>query len=52
MPREIFRKINIKHNDEIGRLSDSLDYMAAEINSLNEYQKNLLPTYPMISVHR
>lgn len=52
MPKVIFRKINIKHNDEIGRLSDSLDYMAAEINSLNEYQKNLLPTYPMISVHR
>lgn len=42
MPREIFRKINIKHNDEIGRLSDSLDYMAAEINSLNEYQKKFI----------
>lgn len=35
-------KINIKHNDEIGRLSDSLDYMAAEINSLNEYQKKFI----------
>lgn len=35
-------KINIKHNDEIGRLSDSLDYMAQEINSLNEYQRKFI----------
>ena len=35
-------KINIKRNDEIGMLSDSLDYMATEINSLNEYQKKFI----------
>lgn len=35
-------KINIKHSDEIGKLSESLDYMAGEINSLNEYQKKFI----------
>lgn len=35
-------KINIKHNDEIGKLSDSLDYMATEINNLNEYQRKFI----------
>lgn len=35
-------KINIKHSDEIGKLSESLDYMATEINNLNEYQKKFI----------
>lgn len=35
-------KINLKYNNEIGRLSDSLDYMATEINNLNEYQKKFI----------
>ncbi len=35
-------KINLHRNDEIGRLSDSLDYMASEINNLNEYQKKFI----------
>ena len=35
-------KINIHTNDEIGRLSDSLDYMATELQSLNEYQKKFI----------
>lgn len=36
------KKINIKHSDEIGKLSESLDYMATEINNLNEYQKKFI----------
>ncbi len=32
----------LKRNDEIGRLSDSLDYMALELDNLNEYQKKFI----------
>ncbi len=35
-------KINLNRNDEIGRLADSLDYMASEINNLNDYQKKFI----------
>lgn len=36
------KKISLRRNDEIGQLADSLDYMASEINSLNEYQKKFI----------
>ncbi len=35
-------KIKIRSNDEIGRLASSLDYMAGEIDNLNEYQKKFI----------
>lgn len=35
-------KTDLKRNDEIGRLSDSLNYMAMKIESLNEYQKKFI----------
>ncbi|MGN0370153.1 MAG: sensor histidine kinase [Butyrivibrio sp.] len=36
------RKADLHRNDEIGRLSDSLDYMAAEIKNLGDYQKKFI----------
>lgn len=36
------KKIQINRNDEIGMLGDSLDYMAMEINNLNNYQRNFI----------
>ena len=35
-------KIKLGRNDELGRLSDSLDYMASEIENLNEYQRKFI----------
>lgn len=35
-------KINLKRNDEIGRLAASLDYMASEFSNVNEYQKKFI----------
>lgn len=35
-------KTRLERNDEIGRLADSLDYMASEIESLNGYQTKFL----------
>ncbi|MCM1309291.1 MAG: HAMP domain-containing histidine kinase [Butyrivibrio sp.] len=35
-------KTRLGRNDEIGRLADSLDYMASEIESLNGYQTKFL----------
>ena len=35
-------KIDLKTNDEMGRLSDSLNYMAAELKKNNDYQKKFI----------
>ena len=35
-------KIKLARNDELGRLSDSLDYMASEIENLNDYQRKFI----------
>ncbi len=36
------KKISLSRNDEIGRLADSLDYMASEIDNLGEYQRKFI----------
>lgn len=35
-------KLNHKNNDELGRLAASLDYMASELNEMNEFQQKFL----------
>lgn len=35
-------KTGVKRKDEIGELSDSLEYMAGELNKLDEYRKNFI----------
>lgn len=35
-------KVNIKHQDEIGRLGISLDYMASKLNEMDEFQQKFL----------
>jgi signal transduction histidine kinase len=35
-------KTGVKRNDELGELSDSLEYMAGELNKLDEYRKNFI----------
>lgn len=35
-------RINSRHNDEIGKLAISLDYMAAKLNEMDQYQQKFL----------
>ena len=35
-------RIQSKHNDEIGRLAASLDYMAQELNEMDKFQQKFL----------
>lgn len=35
-------KTGVKRNDEIGELSDSLEYMGGELSKLDEYRKNFI----------
>lgn len=35
-------KTGVKRNDELGELSDSLEYMAGELGKLDEYRKNFI----------
>lgn len=35
-------KTGVKRNDELGELSDSLEYMAGELSKLDEYRKNFI----------
>ncbi|MDD6069270.1 MAG: HAMP domain-containing sensor histidine kinase [Clostridiales bacterium] len=35
-------RANVKRNDELGELSDSLEYMAKELSKLDEYRKNFI----------
>lgn len=36
------KKTGVNRKDEIGELSDSLEYMAGELNKLDEYRKNFI----------
>ena len=36
------KKTGVKRKDEIGELSDSLEYMAGELSKLDEYRKNFI----------
>ena len=44
------KKIDVHSNDEIGYLAASLNYMANELNTLEDDQKSSSPTSRMISV--
>lgn len=45
-------EIPVTTQDEIGYLSASLNYMSTQLKDMDDYQKNLLQTYPMTFVLR
>ena len=45
-------EIPVYTQDEIGYLSASLNYMSAQLNDMEDYQKRSSPMFPMTSVRR
>ncbi len=49
-PATLKKKIDVHSNDEIGYLAASLNYMANELNTLEDDQKKFVSNVCMISV--